>query len=90
LSTEYNWYSRLWANYILGEFSDVVMNIHKQRLEKIDNFKCSKKIKATIIILWLLSFKLNNLVLALSYRNTMDLMHTANHQFVLELHSFLR
>lgn len=34
LSTEYNWYSRLWANYILGEFSDVVMNIHKQRLEK--------------------------------------------------------
>lgn len=34
LSTEYNWYSQLWVNYILGEFSDVVMNIHKQRLEK--------------------------------------------------------
>jgi len=34
LSTEYNWYSRLWTNYILNEFSDVVMNIHKQRLEK--------------------------------------------------------
>ncbi|MBH2001753.1 MAG: hypothetical protein I8H98_05735 [Moraxellaceae bacterium] len=34
LSTEYNWYSQLWSNYILGEFSDVVMNIHKQRLEK--------------------------------------------------------
>lgn len=34
LSTEYNWYSRLWANYVLNEFSDVVMQIHKQRLEK--------------------------------------------------------
>ena len=33
LSTEYNWYSLIWVNYILGEFSDVVMNIHKQRLE---------------------------------------------------------
>lgn len=34
LSTEYNWYSRLWVNYVLNEFSDVVMQIHKQRLEK--------------------------------------------------------
>lgn len=34
VSTEFNWYSRLWVNYILGEFSDVVMSIHKHRLEK--------------------------------------------------------
>lgn len=34
VSTEFNWYSRLWVNYILGEFSDVVMTIHKHRLEK--------------------------------------------------------
>lgn len=34
LSTEYNWYSRLWVHYVLNEFSDVVMQIHKQRLEK--------------------------------------------------------
>ncbi|RZF51237.1 hypothetical protein EXE30_11725 [Acinetobacter halotolerans] len=34
ISTEYNWYSKLWANFILNEFSDVVMNLHKQRLEK--------------------------------------------------------
>ena len=33
LSTEYNWYSKLWVNYVLNEFSDVVMQIHKQRLE---------------------------------------------------------
>ncbi|WP_109441435.1 hypothetical protein [Acinetobacter haemolyticus] len=33
LSTEYNWYSKLWVNFILNEFSDVVMNIHKHRLE---------------------------------------------------------
>lgn len=34
LSTEYNWYSKLWADYILNQFSDVVMNIHKNRMEK--------------------------------------------------------
>ncbi len=33
VSTEFNWYSKLWINYILGEFSDVVMTIHKNRLE---------------------------------------------------------
>ena len=33
VSTEYNWYSKLWANYIINQYSDVVMNIHKQRLE---------------------------------------------------------
>lgn len=33
LSTEYNWYSKIWANYVLNQFSDVVMNIHKNRLE---------------------------------------------------------
>ena len=34
VSTEFNWYSKLWTNYILNEFSDVVMTIHKNRLEK--------------------------------------------------------
>lgn len=34
LSTQYNWYGKIWANYILNEFSDVVMMIHKQRLEQ--------------------------------------------------------
>lgn len=34
LSTEYNWYSKIWVHYILNEFSDVVMSIHKQRLEQ--------------------------------------------------------
>ncbi|RKG29243.1 hypothetical protein [Acinetobacter tianfuensis] len=34
VSTEYNWYSKLWVNYILTEFSDVVMTIHKHRLEQ--------------------------------------------------------
>lgn len=34
VSTEFNWYSQLWINYILNEFSDVVMTIHKNRLEK--------------------------------------------------------
>lgn len=33
VSTEFNWYSKLWADYILSEFSDVVMTIHKNRLE---------------------------------------------------------
>lgn len=33
VSTEFNWYSKLWVNYVLGEFSDVVMTIHKNRLE---------------------------------------------------------
>ena len=33
VSTEFNWYSKLWINYVLGEFSDVVMTIHKNRLE---------------------------------------------------------
>ena len=34
VSTEFNWYSKLWIDYVLGEFSDVVMTIHKNRLEK--------------------------------------------------------
>lgn len=34
LSTEYNWYSKLWADYMLNQFSDVVMAIPKQRLEQ--------------------------------------------------------
>lgn len=34
LTTEYNWYSKLWANYLLNQFSDVVMAIPKQRLEQ--------------------------------------------------------
>jgi hypothetical protein len=33
VSTEFNWYSKLWIHYVLGEFSDVVMTIHKNRLE---------------------------------------------------------
>ncbi len=33
VSTEFNWYSKLWIDYVLGEFSDVVMTIHKNRLE---------------------------------------------------------
>ncbi|WP_111861451.1 hypothetical protein [Acinetobacter sp. CFCC 10889] len=34
VSTEFNWYSKVWINYVLAEFSDVVMTIHKNRLEK--------------------------------------------------------
>lgn len=34
LSTEVNWYADLWTRYVLNEFSDVVLNIYKRRLEK--------------------------------------------------------
>lgn len=34
LSTEVNWYADLWTRYVLNEFSDVVLNIYKHRLEK--------------------------------------------------------
>ena len=34
LSTELNFYSDLWVQYVLNEFSDVVLNIYKHRLEK--------------------------------------------------------
>lgn len=33
VSTEFNWYSKVWIDYVLAEFSDVVMTIHKNRLE---------------------------------------------------------
>lgn len=33
LSTDMNWYSDLWVQYVLNQFSDVVMNIYKNRLE---------------------------------------------------------
>ena len=33
LSTEVNWYADLWTRYVLNEFSDVVLNIYKCRLE---------------------------------------------------------
>lgn len=33
LSTEINWYSKLWADYVLNEFSDVVLHVYKTRLE---------------------------------------------------------
>ncbi len=33
LSTEVNWYADLWTRYVLNEFSDVVLNIYKRRLE---------------------------------------------------------
>lgn len=33
LSTEVNWYADLWTRYVLKEFSDVVLNIYKYRLE---------------------------------------------------------
>lgn len=34
LSTEMNWYSDLWVQYVLKEFSDVVLHIYKNRLEQ--------------------------------------------------------
>lgn len=34
LSTEINWYAKPWADYVLNEFSDVVLNVYKTRLEK--------------------------------------------------------
>ena len=34
LSTEFNWYSKLWTDYVLNEFSDVVLNVYKSRLEQ--------------------------------------------------------
>lgn len=33
LSTDMNWYSDLWAQYVLNQFSDVVIDIYKNRLE---------------------------------------------------------
>lgn len=33
LSTEVNLYSDLWVQYVLKEFSDVVLHIYKNRLE---------------------------------------------------------
>lgn len=33
LSTQVNWYSKVWADYVLNEFSDVVLNVYKTRLE---------------------------------------------------------
>lgn len=33
VSTEINWYSKLWVNYVLNEFSDVVLQVYKNRLE---------------------------------------------------------
>lgn len=33
LSTEVNWYANIWTRYILSEFSDVVLNVYKRRLE---------------------------------------------------------
>ena len=35
LSTEVNWYADLWTRYVLNEFSDVVLNIYKRRLEQV-------------------------------------------------------
>ena len=34
LSTEVNWYADVWTGYVLNEFSDVVLNIYKRRLEQ--------------------------------------------------------
>ena len=34
LTTEINWYAKPWADYVLNEFSDVVLNVYKHRLEK--------------------------------------------------------
>ena len=34
LSTEINWYANVWTQYVLNEFSDVILNIYKHRLEK--------------------------------------------------------
>ena len=34
LSTEVNWYADVWTSYVLNEFSDVVLNIYKRRLEQ--------------------------------------------------------
>lgn len=36
LSTEVNWYADIWTRYVLSEFSDVVLNIYKNRLENVD------------------------------------------------------
>lgn len=33
LTTEINWYAKPWADYVLNEFSDVVLNVYKHRLE---------------------------------------------------------
>ena len=33
LSTELNWYAKPWADYVLNQFSDVVLNVYKNRLE---------------------------------------------------------